>query len=144
MGKASEYRQASVHTVSPPSLPLALKAGVALAIVILASLLLGILDGKVPAASAQEVAVSDSEVVATNTPTLLVKPDGSPFRVGIQAGHWKTSELPTELASLRTSTGASGSGWREVDINLDIAKRVVALLEQQGVQTDLIPSTVPA
>jgi len=64
-------------------------------------------------------------------------------RVGIQAGHWKASEQAAELASLRGSTGAQGNGWREVDINLDIAKRVAALLESRGVTVDLIPATVP-
>ncbi len=65
-------------------------------------------------------------------------------RVGIQAGHWKANEQAAELASLRTSTGAEGKGWREVDINLDIAKRVVAILEkQQNLFVDLLPSTIP-
>jgi len=64
-------------------------------------------------------------------------------RVGIQVGHWKNSELPAELASLRGSTGAAGNGWREVDVNLDISRRVAALLEKQGVTVDLIPATVP-
>ena len=68
---------------------------------------------------------------------------GAPARVGIQAGHWKNSELPAELAGLRGSTGAAGNGWREVDINLDIARRVAALLEKENVQVDLIPATVP-
>lgn len=64
-------------------------------------------------------------------------------RVGIQVGHWKAAELPAELASLRTSTGAAGSGWREMDVNMDIGRRVVALLEREGITVDLIPSTVP-
>ncbi|HEX2988500.1 MAG TPA: N-acetylmuramoyl-L-alanine amidase, partial [Chloroflexota bacterium] len=63
--------------------------------------------------------------------------------VGIQAGHWQTANLPDELASLRGSTGAAGNGWREVDVNLDIARRVSALLGKSGVQVDLLPSTVP-
>jgi N-acetylmuramoyl-L-alanine amidase len=63
--------------------------------------------------------------------------------VGIQAGHWQTANMPDELASLRGSTGAAGSGWREVDVNLDIARRVSALLSNAGVQVDLLPSTIP-
>ena len=66
-----------------------------------------------------------------------------PWRVGIQAGHWLNSQLPDELASLRGSTGASGEGWSEVGVNLDIAQRLVALLRQAGVEADLIPATVP-
>ncbi len=64
-------------------------------------------------------------------------------RVGIQVGHWKNADLPAELSSLKGSTGAEGQGWREVDVNLDIAQRVVALLQQANVSTDLIPATVP-
>ncbi|MCL4465379.1 MAG: N-acetylmuramoyl-L-alanine amidase [Chloroflexi bacterium] len=65
------------------------------------------------------------------------------LRVGIQAGHWLESQLPDELASLRTATGAAGSGWREQDVNLDIAHRVADLLTADGFQVDLLPSTVP-
>ncbi len=64
-------------------------------------------------------------------------------QVGIQVGHWKNSELPGELASLRGSTGAAGKDWREVDVNLDISRRVATLLEGLGVTVDLIPATVP-
>ncbi len=83
-------------------------------------------------------------VTAPSIPTPPAPAKGAPTqRVGIQAGHWKEAELPAELASLRGSTGAAGTGWREVDINLDIARRVAALLEQANVIVDLIPSTVP-
>lgn len=66
------------------------------------------------------------------------------LRVGIQAGHWKESELPAELSVLRSATGAAGSGWREVDVNLDIAQRVANTLRGKGIQVDLLPATVPA
>jgi N-acetylmuramoyl-L-alanine amidase len=68
---------------------------------------------------------------------------GRVYRVGIQAGHWLNAELPGELSALKGSTGAEGKGWAEVDVNLDIARRVVALLEKAGVQADLLPATVP-
>ena len=67
----------------------------------------------------------------------------SPWRVGIQAGHWKIEELPDELSRLRSSTGARYGSFREVDANLDIARRVVRYLESAGVQADLLPATVP-
>ncbi|HEX2988761.1 MAG TPA: N-acetylmuramoyl-L-alanine amidase [Chloroflexota bacterium] len=70
-------------------------------------------------------------------------PTAAGKHVGIQAGHWQTANLPSELAALRTSTGAAGSGWKEVDVNLDIAQRVTALLTNAGVQVDLLPSTIP-
>ncbi|MCL5676965.1 MAG: N-acetylmuramoyl-L-alanine amidase [Firmicutes bacterium] len=86
---------------------------------------------------------------ATPEPQASVAPLPSPTaaqprpRVGIQVGHWKNSELPRELSALVGSTGAAGNGWREVDVNLDIARRVVGLLEKQSLQVDLIPATVP-
>ena len=67
----------------------------------------------------------------------------SPWRVGIQAGHWRVEELPDELRRLRSSTGASYGSFREVDANLDIARRVTAYLLAAGVQVDLLPATVP-
>ena len=67
----------------------------------------------------------------------------SPWRVGIQAGHWKVEELPAELRRLRSSTGARYGRYREVDANLEIARRVVQYLQAAGVQVDLLPATVP-
>jgi hypothetical protein len=64
-------------------------------------------------------------------------------RVGIQVGHWKTEELPDELARFRTSTGAYVAGITELEVNLAVAERVEALLEAQGILVDLLPSTVP-
>lgn len=72
------------------------------------------------------------------------QPPAPQLRVGIQAGHWKESELPAELASLRGATGASGSGWREVDVNLNVAQRVAAMLRDSGVIVDILPATVPS
>jgi N-acetylmuramoyl-L-alanine amidase len=76
-------------------------------------------------------------------PVLLNRFPLSPRRVGIQAGHWKIGELPAELSRLRSSTGARYGSYREVDANLDIARRVVDYLEAAGVQADLLPATVP-
>ena len=67
----------------------------------------------------------------------------SSWRVGIQAGHWRIDELPAELRRLRTSTGARHGSYREVDANLDIARRVAEYLRTAGVQVDLLPATVP-
>jgi N-acetylmuramoyl-L-alanine amidase len=78
--------------------------------------------------------------------TVTALPSGfplSPWRVGIQAGHWKIEELPAELTRLRSSTGARYGSYREVDANLDIARRVVRYLETAGVRVDLLPATVP-
>ncbi|MFO7166868.1 MAG: N-acetylmuramoyl-L-alanine amidase [Chloroflexota bacterium] len=81
--------------------------------------------------------------VPTVIPTPTPRPAGTPPRVGLQVGHWKSNELPDELSRLRTSTGAYVRGLAEVDVNLDIARRVAALLTAQGIVVDLIPATVP-
>jgi N-acetylmuramoyl-L-alanine amidase len=66
-----------------------------------------------------------------------------PLRVGVQAGHWRIDELPGELSRLRSSTGARWGSYREVDANLEIARRVVAHLRKAGVEAELLPATVP-
>lgn len=76
-------------------------------------------------------------------PTPTTRPANTPFRVGIQAGHWKIDEQPEELKHLRTSTGASIDGQSEAEVNLDIARRVAALLQQVGIVVDVLPATVP-
>lgn len=100
----------------------------------------------VPTATTPPIRTSPPTATAEQQPTATVSSSpasATELRVGVQAGHWKNSELPAELAGLRGSTGAEGKGWREVDINLDIARRVVALLQQASLQVDLIPATVP-
>lgn len=73
----------------------------------------------------------------------VISPEG-PKRVGIQAGHWRNSEVPEELEGLkRNGGGASGGGKREVDVVLQIAEKVKILLEKEGVLVDLLPATVP-
>jgi len=79
----------------------------------------------------------------TATTTSSPSASSSPVRVGVQAGHWKSAELPAELAGLRTSTGTSGGGVSESELTLDIAKRVASLLQTYGIQVDVLPATVP-
>jgi N-acetylmuramoyl-L-alanine amidase len=67
-----------------------------------------------------------------------------PRRVGIQAGHWKTDEAPQELRRLEVQTGAEWEGITEVEINLDIAQRIAAVLNSNGVLVDILPTTIPA
>lgn len=71
------------------------------------------------------------------------RPPG-PLRVGLQAGHWKNSELPEELDKLRPSTGSSGLGVPEWQVNLNIAKASKLILEKEGIIVDLLPATVPS
>lgn len=101
-----------------------------------------------PSATATKTPSATPTLPPTATPTrapTAVPPEAPAAapRVGLQVGHWKNSELPAELASLRGSTGAAGNGWREVDVNLDVAQRAAALLQKQNVLVDLIPATVP-
>jgi N-acetylmuramoyl-L-alanine amidase len=63
-------------------------------------------------------------------------------RVGLQAGHWLTNDVPNELR--RLSPGSSAGGWQEWEVNLLLASRTAALLEAAGVQVDLLPTTIPS
>ncbi len=64
-----------------------------------------------------------------------------PKRVGIQIGHWFVGQLPPELQ--RLSAGTSGGGWSEWEVNLLIGQRVVQMLQEAGVEADLLPATIP-
>ncbi len=67
----------------------------------------------------------------------------TPWRVGIQAGHWKIDELPPEQVRLRGDTGAQWGALTEAQVNLAIARQVAVQLEQAGIIVDLLPATVP-
>lgn len=65
-------------------------------------------------------------------------------RVGLQVGHWRTDTVPAEYGTRITSqTGTSWEGITEVDVVIDIAERVKALLEARGIAVDILPTTVP-
>jgi hypothetical protein len=113
----------------------------------------------VPAAAA--VDAPNVEPVATHDPCLFPPPPlvrGSsafraplppspvwdppgPKRVGLQAGHWLNEERPPELRGLQH--GSSGGGKQEWEVNLDIARRAARMLEAEGVEVDVLPTTVP-
>jgi hypothetical protein len=63
------------------------------------------------------------------------------LRVGLQAGHWRNSEVPPELGRLQG--GSFGGGKQEWEVNLDLAIRTMAILEEAGVAVDILPATVP-
>jgi len=73
-------------------------------------------------------------------PAEVYNPPG-PKRVGLQAGHWLTEQVPSELRGL--GPGASGGGKAEWEVNLDIAQRTADLLRAAGVDVDIIPTTLP-
>lgn len=64
-----------------------------------------------------------------------------PKRVGLQVGHWLTADPPFELR--RLSPGTSGGGWAEWEVNLLIARRAAAMLEEAGVEVDVLPTIIP-
>jgi N-acetylmuramoyl-L-alanine amidase len=65
-------------------------------------------------------------------------------RVGIQVGHWQTDDVPKEYGTrIITQTGTSWAGFTEVDVSMDIAERMAKLLRAQGLDVDIIPTTVP-
>lgn len=92
------------------------------------------------ASGARATPAAAAPPVAT-TPTLPAGPVGG--RVGLQIGHWRAEELPEELAALRNQPGGSAGGYREVDINREVARQVEALLSARGVTVDILPATVP-
>ncbi len=67
---------------------------------------------------------------ATRTPKPSPTPTAAPrpWRVGVVAGHWMSD-----------SGAVCPDGLQEVSINLDVATRVVALLQSAGVDAELLP-----
>ena len=61
-----------------------------------------------------------------------IPPLSGPPTIAIQAGHWQASELPDELAKLRSSTGASYGKLREVDINRAVSDSLAKMVEAEG------------
>lgn len=68
-------------------------------------------------------------------------PEGR-VRVGLQAGHWRANEAPRELNGLRNG-GTRGGGKLEWEVNLALAERTGALLEEAGYLVDILPAVVP-
>jgi hypothetical protein len=67
-----------------------------------------------------------------------------PRRVGIQIGHWQTTDVPKEYGTrILTQTGTSWAGYTEVEVTSEIADRMATLLTAQGIKVDVLPTTVP-
>ena len=75
------------------------------------------------------------------TPAEWEPPEG-PVRIALQAGHWKADEAPRELSGIKNN-GASWGKKAEWEVNLEIAERVGALLEELGYEVDILPAVVP-
>jgi len=75
------------------------------------------------------------------TPAEWEPPEG-PVRIGLQAGHWKANEAPSELSGIQTN----GTRWGdklEWEANLEIALSAGAMLEELGYEVDILPAVVP-
>jgi len=113
----------------------------------------GVAGSAVDAQGAAEAGDTATVLAAVGAKTVPGDPPGwvriqkpvvtGPRKVGIQAGHWKTNEAPPELSRLIVQTGTSWNGYNEVDSNLAIAERVVALLRSAGIDAEVLPTTVP-
>ena len=75
------------------------------------------------------------------TPAEWEPPEG-PVRIGLQAGHWKANEAPPELSGIR-SNGTHWGNKLEWEVNLVIARRAGAMLEDLGYEVDILPAVVP-
>ena len=75
--------------------------------------------------------------------TRATAPAAAAVNVAIQAGHWKSNELPAAFARLRGSTGAGGGGRTEAQVTVDIAGRVARILRSRGLTAEVLPATVP-
>ena len=81
--------------------------------------------------------------VAAPPPLAQGRGVASPWRVGVQVGHWMIDQLPDEQWRLRNDTGTRWTTVPEVEVNMQIAERVVGDLRAAGVTADLLPATVP-
>ena len=85
-----------------------------------------------PAASSQPSVPTRIPPVASPLPSAEPTPAAPEPRVGIVAGHWKSD------------TGAvCPDGLQEVDVNYNIAQRVVSVLQSLGYETDLLEEFDP-
>ncbi len=89
------------------------------------------------ASGTDNVSLSEEKALMNN----WKRPDG-PAKVALQAGHWKTDEVPEELNKLRGNSGASGGGMAEWEVNYKIAELTKSLLEAKGVTVEILPTTI--
>ena len=128
-----------------PRLLLVLVLGTVLGVVVTASALGG---PSRAVTSLAGVVSSPTPTPAPSDPMWIVRakrvaPPNGARRVVIQAGHWKTDEVPDELANLRILGGAVWSNVTEQGYVLGIAEKVTAKLQAKGYAVDLMPTTLP-
>lgn len=100
-----------------------------------------------PQASAEAARIPEAASIftaaLTANPTNRKAQSATPKSVVLQAGHWQVAELPDELAFFRDNYGGYAAGQQEWQINLAIANRAAAILQQRGYSTTVIGATVP-
>lgn len=70
-------------------------------------------------------------------------PNPDHLQVALQVGHWQSEQMPDEQAGLRSAGGASWGSYSELSANLDISRRVAALLKADNISVAILPATVP-
>lgn len=72
------------------------------------------------------------------------KRSNGPIRIGLQAGHWKTDEMPKEQKRIKENgRGTTGQGIAEWEVVLVIAEKTKEILEKEGYVVDILPATIP-
>lgn len=107
------------------------------------ALLLTLVLSSLPASGATIAAYPQPHVLASRLGSQTAASAVPRVNVAIQAGHWKSAELPDALARLRTSTGTAGGGRTEAQLTVDIAQRVARSLRAKGLTAEVLPATVP-
>jgi hypothetical protein len=64
------------------------------------------------------------------------------YRVGLQVGHMENQNPPAELRWISRNTGSSGAGTTEPAVAYTIAMQTKLLLEQRGIEVDILPAVV--
>jgi len=83
--------------------------------------------------------------LAALPPVRFARPDpvAGARRIGIQAGHWLTEQVPADLRGLESATGASWGALTERDVNVRVANAVAAALRARGHVVDVLATAVP-
>ena len=98
----------------------------------------------IPSRTPAQVTAPISTALPVPSPSPFPTPTPMPaIRVGIQSGHLQACDVPDELADLKCAWGISGDGWDEVVVNHQIALRVADLLTREGLEVDILPTTIP-
>lgn len=109
-----------------------------LSLLVASSLVLMGLTKQANFAAASQLSSNISQAVARSIGLQKRRP-----RVGIQIGHYKAIEQPDELKNIRYSTGGQVKNITEVATNKSVAVMLKDMLESKGIDTDILPATVP-